>query len=198
MRQDALDRLDPRNPLVVDTRELGRRPGSMRKSSREVPAPADMKIEVIGVPEGSPVELDFRLESVIDGVLITGVAEMDLAGECVRCLDPVEQQLRVDFQELYVYPDEDAEEDAPRLSGDMFDLEPVLRDAVVLALPLTPVCNDDCAGLCLECGARLDDNPGHAHESADPRWAALQGLFDGSTAEADDTGASRADENQEK
>ncbi|NUU20757.1 MAG: DUF177 domain-containing protein [Streptomycetaceae bacterium] len=198
MRQDALDRLDPRHPLVVDTRELGRRPGSMRKVSREVPAPADMRIEVIGVPEGVPLRLDLRLEAVMEGVLVSGVTEVPLAGECVRCLEPLEQQLDVEFQELYVYPDGDAEEDAPRLVGDLFDLEPVLRDAVVLAFPLTPVCRADCGGLCLECGVRLDDHPGHAHESADPRWAALQGLFGGSTAEADDDGANRAEENQEK
>lgn len=199
MRQDTLERLDHRNPLVVDTRELGRRPGSMRKVSREVPAPADMKIEVIGVPEGVPLELDLRLEAVMEGVLVSGVAEVPLAGECVRCLEPLERQLKVEFQELYIYPDSETEEDdAPRLVGDLFDLEPVLRDAVVLALPLAPVCREDCGGLCLECGVPLDENPGHSHDSADPRWAALQGLFDGSTAEADDNGASRADENQEK
>ncbi|MDI2129300.1 YceD family protein [Yinghuangia seranimata] len=171
----------------------------MRKVSLDVPAPADMKIEVIGVPEGAPLELGLRLEAVMDGVLVSGVATVPLAGECVRCLEPLaERELTVEFQELYVYPDEDAEEDAPRLVGDLFDLEPVLRDAVVLALPLSPVCREDCGGLCLECGALLDEDPGHTHETADPRWSALQGLFGGSTAEADDNGASRADENQEK
>ncbi|UGQ14138.1 YceD family protein [Yinghuangia sp. ASG 101] len=198
MRQDTLDRLDPRNPLVVDTRELGRRPGSMRRETRDVPAPADMRIDVIGVPEGAPLELELRLEAVMEGVLVSGAAEVPLTGECVRCLDPLERRLRVDFQELYVYPDGDSDEDAPRLVGDLLDLEPELRDAVVLALPLAPVCREDCGGLCLECGARLDDDPGHAHETADPRWAALQGLFGGPTAEADDNGAHRADENQEK
>lgn len=198
MRQDTLERLDPRSPLVVDTRELGRRPGSMRKVSTEAPAPADMRIEVIGVPEGAPLELDLRLEAVMEGVLVSGIVQVPLAGECVRCLEPLERELEVEFQELYVYPDGDTEDDAPRLVGDLFDLEPVLRDAVVLALPLTPVCREDCGGLCLECGVRLDDDPEHSHETADPRWAALQGLFGGSTAEADDNGAHRADENQEK
>ena len=71
---DALSKLDPRAPLVLDTRELGRRPGSQREVSRTVPAPADLGIEVLGVPEGSPVEVDLRLEAVMEGVLVTGTA----------------------------------------------------------------------------------------------------------------------------
>ena len=199
MRQATLERLDHRAPLVIDTRELGRRPGSMRKVSRTVPAPADMGIEVIGVPEDSDLELDLRLEAVMEGVLVSGTAEVSLTGECVRCLEPLAgEQLVVDLQELYMYPDSETEEDAPRLVGDLIDLEPLLRDAVVLALPLQPVCREDCAGLCPECGALLNEEPDHSHDSADPRWAALRGLFDGPSAEADDSGANRADENQEK
>ena len=65
------------------------------------------------------------------------------------------------------------------LQDDLVDLEPLLRDAVVLALPFQPLCRDDCPGLCTECGARLADDPDHQHEDAiDPRWAALQGLTD--------------------
>jgi DUF177 domain-containing protein len=84
----------------------------------------------------------------------------------------------VTLQELYVYPESDAEEDeASRLDGELLDLEPVLRDSVVLALPFRPVCEPDCQGLCLECGVRLLDHPGHAHEeSIDPRWASLSAL----------------------
>ena len=64
-----------------------------------------------------------------------------------------------------------------RLEGDLVDLEPLLRDAVVLSLPFQPLCREDCPGLCTECGARLADDPGHQHEDAiDPRWAALRGL----------------------
>jgi uncharacterized protein len=171
-------RLDPRSPLVINTHELGRRPGSMRTLELTVPAPADLGIELIGVPAGSPVEVELRLEAVMEGVLASGRAWVTLAGECARCLDPLEQDLEVTLQELYVYPESDAEEDeASRLEGELLDLEPALRDAVVLALPFRPVCTQDCLGLCLECGARLSDDPGHAHdESIDPRWAALSTL----------------------
>jgi uncharacterized protein len=173
----ALKGLDPRNPLVIDTRELGRRPGSMRKLSRAVQAPAQLGVEVIGVPEGSDLQLDIRLESVVEGVLVTGTATARVAGECVRCLEPLERELHASFQELYVYPDSGGADDdeALRLEGDLIDLEPVLRDAVVLALPLAPVCRADCRGLCPECGVRLDTDPEHRHEAVDPRWAALAG-----------------------
>ena len=175
--------LDPRAPLVLDTRELGRRPGSQRQVTRTVPAPADLGIEVLHVPEGSPVEFDLRLEAVMDGVLVTGTATAGLEGECVRCLDPIHREVEADFQELYLYDDQDVideDDDVSKLEGDLLDLEPLLRDAVVLELPLQPVCVDDCPGLCPECGARLADDPDHTHEDAiDPRWAALADLQQG-------------------
>lgn len=173
-------KLDPRAPLVLDTRELGRRPGSQRKVSLTAEAPAELGIEVLGVPEGSPVELDLRLEAVMDGVLVTGTASADLEGECARCLEPIEDTLTVDFQELYLYEPargDDEDDDVSRLEDDLLDLEPELRDAVVLALPFQPLCQDDCPGLCTECGARLADDPDHRHdEPVDPRWAALANL----------------------
>jgi uncharacterized protein len=170
--------LDPRAPLVLDTRELGRRPGSQRHVERTAPAPVDLGIEVLQVPEGSPVELDLRLEAVMEGVLVTGTAHASLVGECARCLEPIDDEIDVTLQELFVYEDHalpDGEDDeVSTLQDDLVDLEPLLRDAVVLALPFQPLCQDDCPGLCPECGARLADDPDHSHEAAiDPRWAAL-------------------------
>ncbi|MEE4540840.1 YceD family protein [Streptomyces sp. V4-01] len=183
-------RLDHRDPLVFDTRELGRRPGAMKKVSRSVPAPKDLGVaEVIGVPEGATVALELRLESVMEGVLVTGTAHAPVTGECVRCLEPVEWELDAEFQEMFSYPDADTrtarrdeagddaeDEDTLELEDDLFDLESVLRDAVVLALPLQPVCRDDCPGLCSTCGAPLADDPDHHHEVTDIRWAALKDL----------------------
>jgi uncharacterized protein len=151
---------------------------------RTVPAPPELGIEVLHVPEGSPVELDLRLEAVMEGVLLTGTASAELEGECVRCLEPIRDEIQVDLQELFVYPDgrhdesdTELDDEASRLEDDLLDLEPLLRDAVVLALPFQPLCEDDCPGLCTECGARLKDDPDHAHEAAiDPRWAGLQAL----------------------
>ena len=178
-------RLDPRAPLVLDTRELGRRPGAERTVRLTAPAPADLGIEVLGVPEGSPVAFELRLEAVVEGVLVTGQAHAELTGECVRCLDEIHRGIEADLCELYVYDDlerrdvagESEDGETSRMEGDLIDLEPLLRDAIVLALPFQPTCTEDCPGLCVECGARLADDPGHSHESAvDPRWAALQRL----------------------
>jgi uncharacterized protein len=173
--------LDPRSGLVLDTHELGRRAGAMKVVRATVEAPADLGIAVIGVPPGSPVELDLRLESVVEGVLVTGTAKVQVRGECVRCLGPVSDELEVEIQELYVYPGIETDSDlASRLEGDLIDLESLLRDAVVLDLPFQPLCREDCAGLCVECGANLNENPDHRHEAdLDPRWAALQALEGG-------------------
>jgi uncharacterized protein len=181
--RNNLTRIDPRDPFVIDTRTLGRRPGSMRKDSYTVPAPADLGVEMVGVPEGTDIELDLRLEAVMEGVLVSGTARSPLSGECARCLEPLTSSIEVEFQELYVYSDtrsgESAEDDERRLEGDFINLEPVVRDAMVLALPLSPLCQDDCPGLCTDCGVRLADaEPDHHHDAADPRWAALQGMLD--------------------
>ncbi len=177
---------------MLDTRELGRRPGSQREVSLTVPAPAGLGIDVLQIAEGAPIELDLRLEAVMEGVLITGTATAALDGECVRCLDPIEEPLDVRFQELYLYDDQgdqapDDEDDEVRmLEDDLLDLEPLLRDAVVLALPYQPLCEEDCPGLCIECGAQLRDDPDHTHEAPiDPRWAALTTLEQDSTTEQD-------------
>ena len=177
--------LDPRSPFVLDTHELGRRPGSTRTVRTTVPAPAELGSAVIGIPEGADLELDLRLEAVMEGVLVTGAVRGRAVGECVRCLDEVTEPVDVALAELFVYPeraavaaqdgDED-DEDLRELDGDFLDLEPALRDAVVPMLPFQPVCRPDCPGLCPLCGARLADDPGHTHETLDPRWAALGGL----------------------
>jgi uncharacterized protein len=178
------EHLDPRSPLVLDTRELGRRAGSLKRLSRPVPAPALLGLELVGVPEGADIELDLRLESVMEGVLVSGTATMPLAGECSRCLNEFTDELTVDIQELFAYPDSTTdvtteEDELSRLQGDFLDLEPVLRDAVVLALPPNPLCREDCPGLCAECGVHWDDLPsGHTHDQVDPRWAGLQQVYD--------------------
>jgi uncharacterized protein len=173
-------RLDPRRPLVLDTRELGRRPGAMRRVRASVAAPPSLRTELVGVAEGAPLELELRLESVMEGVLVSGTVSAPLTGECGRCLDPVAGFLDVDVQQLFVYADASAPDDDDDELGvvedDRLDLEPAVRDAIVLALPLSPHCREDCPGLCASCGARLADDPHHQHAEIDRRWSALAGL----------------------
>jgi uncharacterized protein len=172
-------RRGPRSPLVFDTRTLGRQPGSARVESCVVPAPGELRVALAHVPAGVDVKLTARLEAVSGGVLVTAEASAPVAGECARCLEPVTSSVDVTFRELYEYdkPAVLGEEDEDRrfLDGDLLDLEPALRDALVLALPLAPLCRSDCAGLCPECGARLAEaGPAHSHDAApDPRWARL-------------------------
>jgi uncharacterized protein len=182
MRHQTVSHLDPRSPLVLDTKDLPHRPGAMRVVTRSVPAPEGLGLEMIGVPVGAELDLDLRMEYVTEGILVSGTACAPLAGECGRCLRPVTDELDVDVQELFAFArsatDETTDEDeVGRMQGDLIDLEPVLRDAVVLALPNHPLCRDDCPGLCPECGVHRDDLPAdHSHGQVDARWAALTTL----------------------
>ena len=164
---------------MIDTHELGRRAGAMLLRELTVAAPTDLGTDVIGVLPGSELQIDLRLEAVIEGVLVTGDVRSHIAGECSRCLAPLAFDLDVDFQELYEHPDEDNKtEDSLLLEGDLLDLEPAVRDAIVLALPLAPLCSPDCLGLCAECGFELNNDPEHHHDNVDARWQALQGLLE--------------------
>lgn len=191
--------LDPRNPLVFDTRDLG--PGSARTLTRTVPAPADMGVELARIPAGADLELDVQLEGVTEGVLVTVTVAGPLTGECARCLEPFTSSTKVRFQELYVLAgqvaeDDGADADSYRLDGTgLLDLEPALRDAMVLELPLSPLCDDGCQGLCVECGVRLADaEPGHGHGQRGGVWAALEDFRADQPDGEEPDGGSREDE----
>ena len=167
--------------FVFDMRPLGRQPGSFRDEKRTARAPDGLGSGLALVPAGGDVALDLRFEAVTEGVLVTGSAVAPLSGECARCLEPLNATTEVSFQELYRYMPDDGEDKADEelfLDGDWLDLGPVFRDAVVLALPLSPLCREDCPGLCAECGVRLAEaGPGHGHgEDIDPRWGPLRQL----------------------
>ena len=182
MPKSPQSHLDPRQPLVVDTTKLPRQPGATRALIRTVPAPADLGLELISVPKDSELELDLVLTSVSEGVYVSGHVRGSLTGECGRCLGEIDESFDVTLAELFAYADSTTEEttdedEVGRMQGELIDLEPTVRDAVVLTLPPNPLCRPDCPGLCPECGAHLDDLPAdHSHEAADPRWAALSNL----------------------
>ena len=171
------------SPWVLDTRPLGRRPGSMKPYRLSAPVGHPMGIEVIAVPSGDEVDLDLRLESVAEGVLVSGTASGTAVGECARCLMEIDFPVTAHLRELFAYPESTTaatteDDEIPRLVDDLIDLEPLVRDEIVLELPIAPLCRPDCAGLCSECGERFDDlEPGHSHEILDPRWADLAAKF---------------------
>ena len=177
---------DAASPWTIDVlRELSRRPGTMKPWYREVPAPDDLGLEVIGVPAGDPIVLDLRLESVMEGVLASGTVTADVVGECSRCLGEVTEHVEVDLTELYAYPDsvtdETSEEDeVSRIVDELIDLEPAVRDAVLLELPNAPLCREDCPGVPTPDPEAWAFVPaGERRERIDPRWAALQERFAG-------------------
>jgi uncharacterized protein len=169
-------------PLLVGVADLLRRPGTSRLDHIE--AVLDGLAAIGGrVPQGEVVTLDLRLESVNAGVVVTGVIAAPWVGECRRCLREIHSRLEVPVQE--VFEADPVEGETSKLEIDRIDLEPLAREAVLLDLPLAPLCRDDCAGLCPVCGAdraEADASGGCGHEQppVDRRWAALGELhFEG-------------------
>ncbi|MFI7189534.1 YceD family protein [Nocardia nova] len=165
--------------FVLDTRSLGRAPGSIRQVHRVVTAAEKIGLDLIAIPAGAEIDLDLTLQAVSEGVLVTGSVSAPIEGECSRCLESFTDDLELEITELFAYPnsatEQTTEEDEIyRLVDDMIDIEPVVTDAVGLELPLQPLCEPDCAGLCPECGVRMAiAGPDHTHEILDPRWAGL-------------------------
>jgi len=170
---------DPGSPLVVNIARLGRRPGSMFAMHDTVVSPARIGLEMIGIAPGAPLDLDLRVESVSEGVLVSGTLSAPITGECARCLTPFTERIDVDLTALFAYPDSlteatTEEDEVGRVVNDFVDLRQPIVDAVGLELPFSPVCRTDCPGLCPKCGVALATaEPDHHHDDIDPRWAKL-------------------------
>jgi uncharacterized protein len=178
--------------MAIDVTRLGRRPGSMVTLRHTVPSPMRIGLDMIAIQQDAPLELDLRVESVSEGVLVTGTVAGPTAGECSRCLKPVDGRVQVSLTELFAYPDSATEAtteegEVGRVVNDVINLEQAVTDAVGLELPFAPVCREGCPGLCPECGVLMADEPGHQHDRIDPRWAKLTALL------PDDADGSRGD-----
>ena len=158
-------------------------------------------IDVLGVEKDSPIDIALTLQSVNEGVLVSGTVQALVVGECTRCLDPIEFDVEEDFQELFRYEEEKKshkhekeievkdEDEELHMDGDYVDLEFPIRDALILDLPINPLCDEECAGLCPDCGARMADLPAdHSHEKHDIRWSALEDLASKLTQVEQETG----------
>jgi uncharacterized protein len=184
------------NIFEFNTHELPRRAGEMKEYQLDIVLGEPMGVPLISVPVGDVIEVDMRLESVTEGVLLSANIYAIAKGECIRCLDPVEIVIDRKIQELYRYEptadsrksqkkskqrdeeDVDLEQDDELwMDGNVMNLETPIRDAIVLDLPVNPLCGDDCLGLCPDCGEKWANLPDtHAHEAIDARWAGLSGL----------------------
>ncbi|QEU11788.1 MULTISPECIES: YceD family protein [Dermabacter] len=168
--------------LEIDAIDLIHKIGSQRTVSRTATSAQPVGDPEFAVKPGDDIEVEASLESVDEGIYVTGSARADVHAECSRCLDPVEERLDVRFDELFTYPEkvpaELEEEDVPVLEGDVIDLGPLVHDAFAMAAPYQPLCREDCPGLCPQCGKRMEEDPDHEHVVYDPRFAALAGLLD--------------------
>ncbi|MCV7101409.1 YceD family protein [Mycobacterium palustre] len=177
-RQHGTTARHPTSPTRLDITRLGRRPGAMVTLRNTVPSPSRIGLPMIAIDEGAPLEMDLRVESVSEGVLVTGTVAAPTVGECARCLTALNGRVQVGLTELFAYPDSTTEatteeDEVGHIVDDTIDLEQSIIDAVGLELPFSPVCSPDCPGLCPDCGVSLAAEPDHHHDRIDPRWAKL-------------------------
>lgn len=164
-----------KTPYTVHVRDLIRRPGEMREHRLEIPVTEQMGEGIVAVRAGSTLDVNVRVESVHEGILVSAEISGDADGECSRCLTDISLPVEVEFQELFAYSSDEAFD--YEVHDDHVDLEPLVRDTVVLSLPFQPVCRPDCPGLDPVTGERLADLPEHEPQiPVDPRWSALAGL----------------------
>ncbi len=164
------------SPFTVLLGELRRNAGSRRAEQRQGAIPG-LRVTSSAVPDGAEVAVHVVLESVPGAVIARGSVSAPWRGECRRCLGEAAGRVLVDVVEVFE-DDHDPDETYP-LEADRLDLEPLARDAVLLELPLVPLCSVDCRGLCPTCGADLNQaGCGCPAEGLDSRWAALDALRD--------------------
>ena len=167
-----------RRPFLVQIAALRKQAGATRVERREGLIPGLGAVSVV-VPDDEPVVLDVTLSSYPGGITAHGTVSASWKGECRRCGGLVEGAVAAEVRERYAPKGgTDRDEEAYPLAGDELDLEPLARDAVLLDLPLAPLCRDDCAGLCPTCGANRNIESCECAAPTDPRWAALDGLRD--------------------
>ena len=176
MVSEGLNALREASQLSVEISELLRQPGSSKRLefSEEFPG--------LGLDIGRvlPVmSFDLRLDSLVEGILVGGTVTGTYSFECIRCLKPFEQPFAVQLGEVMAYEGQPGAEEGYQITGDHAHLEPVIRDAVMLAMPLNPLCRPDCRGLCAVCGADLNTTDcGHNAAKQDLRWEPLAALRD--------------------
>ena len=167
-----------RRPFLVQVTALRKQNGATRVERREGLIPGLGAVSVT-VPDDEPVVLDVTLASYPGGITADGTVAAAWQGECRRCGGPVGGRVVARVSERFAPAGgTERDEEAYPLSGDELDLEPLARDAVLLELPLAPLCREDCAGLCPTCGANRNTESCECAPPTDVRWAVLDALRD--------------------
>ena len=188
------------SPWAVSVAQVASRAGQSKELDADFPAPSGIGDEVIGVKEGAPVHVAGSFDSIVDGLILNARVTAPVHAECTRCLKPITRDWGVNVTAFFPYESENAgkadgkggkgkgeieiiageeesEDSYPLLDGGAFaDIEALLRDTLVEALPLQPLCREDCQGLCSQCGIDLNEHPDHHHEIMDDRFAGLAAL----------------------
>jgi uncharacterized protein len=167
------------NPWLVPITRLRRSHGQRQHETRRGSL-GELRVADTSVDAGAEVVVDADLDSIDGGIEVAGTVTAPYTAECRRCLRPIHEVLEVAVREMYrPHPvrERQEDEDTYPLEGELLDLAPLARDAVLLELPVNPLCRPDCEGLCPTCGAALDDGPcGCPAPASDPRWGALEAL----------------------
>jgi uncharacterized protein len=161
--------------IQIDVSDLLDQPGASRRLEVERPV-ADLRTELVRVPDGAPVGADLLLESVVAGILASGDLHGTFALTCARCLTGFEAPFDLHVQELFGADVAPEDPDGYPLGDGQVDLEPVIRDVVMLAMPYSPLCRSDCQGLCERCGGDRNLGECTCEPAVDARWAPLADL----------------------
>lgn len=192
------------SPWSIPVAQVASRAGQSKSVDLDCPAPSGIGDGIIGVEEGSDVHVEGSFDSIADGLIFNGLIVAPVHAECIRCLKPISKDWHVNAMAFFPYnsdvagrgasrstpadkhgdidiiaEEDEAEDTYPLSAGSAYaDVEALVRDNLVESLPLQPLCEEDCQGLCPQCGINLNDNPDHHHDVTDIRWAGLAGLSD--------------------
>ena len=191
----------PRSVFLFNTHDLPHRPGERKEYSLKLNPPEAIGVDCLAIPAGTTIDLDLSIESVSEGVLASGNILAHAVGECIRCLTRIDWPISERFTELFIYEsndhsahtktrrnsngknstenidsdEDDLADEVLVMDGDEIDLELPIRDAVILNLPINPLCEPDCPGLCAGCGEKKSQLPSdHSHPETDSRWDKLK------------------------
>lgn len=160
----------------IDVRDLMRRPGASRVVQVEEPVPG-LSVALAEVPGDVPIRGELLFESVIEGILVSGPLSGAMTLRCARCLKEMHRDFTLEVQEMFAVGAGPGDDEYALDPAGLLDPEPMVRDAVMLSIPFSPLCTPECRGLCERCGGdRNLEECSCRDEPTDPRWAALDVL----------------------